>query len=153
MFCMKCVIVACSYLIFNSGSVHTCQEREKATKTALILNISLGRHWIWMKEAMKMCKMLFPVTKHCSAQDLFSSFSLLNVMKPVWQYVAVWTNALWNVQILMKPKEYNNSFNKAQALTCVKLFSGWSDFRKKLGFLGGLSLHLNHLIQSCMEIS
>ena len=91
-FCIKAVIVACLYVVFNSVSVCIYQWREQATKTALIQNISLGRHKIWMNKATKMCKMLFPDQKYWSVQNLFSSFSLLNVMKPVWWCVMEWTN-------------------------------------------------------------
>ena len=36
-------IVACSYAVSNSGPVHTYEQREQATITALIQNISLGK--------------------------------------------------------------------------------------------------------------
>ena len=40
-FCMKAVIVACSYAVSNSESVHSYKQREQATKTTVKQNISL----------------------------------------------------------------------------------------------------------------
>ena len=41
-FCIKAAIVDCLYVVSNSGPVHTYEQREQATITGLIQNISLG---------------------------------------------------------------------------------------------------------------
>ena len=45
-FCIKAVIVACLYAVSNSGPIHTYEQREQATITVLIQNISLCRYRI-----------------------------------------------------------------------------------------------------------
>ena len=43
-FCMKSVIVACSYAVSNSGPVHTYEQREKKPHSDLIVACSLSAH-------------------------------------------------------------------------------------------------------------
>ena len=61
--------------IFHSGLIHTYKKaRRQSTKTAVILNISLDRHKIWINEAMKICQISCSDMKHWSVQILFYVF-------------------------------------------------------------------------------
>ena len=131
----KAVIVAWSCAVFNSGSVHLYKQREQATKTVVIPNISLGRHRMWMNEATKMWKILFPVMKHSSVQIMFKLFISFYYFHSITMYYSMNKCCLWNVQILKKLKEYQNSLTKVQALVCVKILLWFSDFKQKLGVL------------------
>ena len=78
-------------------------------------------------------------TLECS--KTVSCFSLQNSMKPAWQCVTVWAKCvLWNVHILIKLKEHNNSSIKSRLKNVQKLFCGWDAFRKKLGFLSCMNV-------------
>ena len=129
-FCIKPFIVACSCAVSNSGSVHLYEQREQGTKMAVIQNISLGIHRMWMNEwshknvkDVVSCHETFQCSKCVQA---FHFFSLLS------QHYGMNKCLLWNVQILKKLKDYQNSLTKVQALTCVKIVLGVEWFQKEI---------------------
>ena len=90
-FCIKPVIVACLCAVSNSGSAYLYEQREQATKKAVIQNISLERHRMsmneWSHENVKdvvSCHKTFECSKCVQA---FHCFSL-----PTQHSVTVWTN-------------------------------------------------------------
>ena len=74
-----------------------------------------------MNEAMKMGKMLFPVTKHSSVQNVFKLFIIFHYFHSITVCYGMNKCLLRNIQNL---KEYQNSLTKAQALRCVKIVLG-----------------------------
>ena len=119
-------------VVSNSKSVHSYEQREQAIKTAVIQNISLRRHRMWMNEVMKMWKM-FPVMKHSSVQNVFKLFITFHYFQSTTVCYSINKCLLWNVQILLTLKESENSLTKFQALRCGNIVLGWSAFRQKLG--------------------
>ena len=65
----------------------------------------------------------------------------------VMVYYGIKKCLLWNVQIMLKLKESENSLTKVQALRCVKIVFGWSDLRQKLGVLSCMNV-MKHLLQT-----
>ena len=106
-------------------------------------------HWIfhlegteceWMNEATEMWKMLFLVTKHSSVENVFKLFITLHYFQSITVSYNMNKCLLWNVQILRKLKESENSLTKVQALRCVKIVLGCTKLRQKLGVLSCMNI-------------
>ena len=132
-FCLKAVIVACSYGVSNSRPAHTYKQREQATITALRQNISLSssgpemsmEYWktFWMLwkilknlECWEYWETLFWMlwkTEHYEKlkicyENFFNTNSLLNT---AWRYVTVWIIVFCEMyNTLMKHYEDGKSF-------------------------------------------
>ena len=64
-------------------------------------------------------RLFFPVMKHSSVQNVFKLFITFQYFQIILVCDSINKCLLWNVQILMKLKEYQNSLTKVQA--CVKI--------------------------------
>ena len=78
----------------------------------------------WMNEAKKMRKMLFPVMKHSSVQNVFKLFIMFHYFQSVTVCYSINQYLLSNIQITMKLKGYQNRLTKVQAITRVKIVLG-----------------------------
>ena len=134
----------CGFFVctFHSGLLHTyMKERIQATKTAVILNISLeGSEYGWMKPwkyvksrvltqnsgVFKNCFMFFIMKQHDTSMTVCYSMNKC---------------VLWNVQILIKLNQNTTTVSMKSRLSNVqKLFCGRDAFRKKLGFLSCMNV-------------
>ena len=105
-FSIKAVIVACCLCLYVCAGPELETPHKQATITALRQNISIWRAGPERNKSIKMCKILFTITKYWSIEKLenlnvmkscvmkryFNTFSKLNTMKTAWWCVTAWTN-------------------------------------------------------------